>query len=114
MADETLHFYPYEARVMPLTLIQRERRLPAGAPGEVLVHLNERVEPTQVVARAHHTHDFRILDVANALRVPRSQVKRHMLKEMGAAVEAGQPLAVRGVLGAGAAAGIRTIDVARA
>jgi len=98
MTDETLHFYPYEARVMPLTLIQRERRLPAGAPGEVLARQNERVESTQIVARVHHTQDFRILDVARALRVPRSQVKRYMLKEIGAAVEADQPLAARGGL----------------
>jgi hypothetical protein len=98
MAGETLNFYPYEARVMPLTLIRRERMLPPGAQGEVLVRQNERVEPTDVVARVHHTHDFRILDVARALRVPRSQVKRYMLKEMGAAVEADQPVAARGGL----------------
>jgi len=98
MTGETLHLYPYEVQVMPLTLTRRVRWLPAGAPGEVLARQNERVEPTQIVARVHHTHDFRILDVARALRVPRSQVKRYMLKEMGAAVEANQPLAARGGL----------------
>jgi hypothetical protein len=62
----------------------------------VMVRNNERVEPTQVVARVHQTQDFRIIDVARALRVPRSQVKRVMLKEPGATVEAEQPLAARG------------------
>jgi len=96
MADESVDFYPYEAHVMPLTMIRRERRLPM--PGEVVVRNNERVEPTQVVARVHQTHDFRIIDVARALRVPRSQVKRFMLKEPGATVEANQVIALRGGL----------------
>jgi len=96
MADESVAFYPSEAQMMPLTLIRRERRLPM--PGEVLVRSGERVEPTQVVARVHQTHDFRIVDVARALRVPRSQVKRYMLKEIGTAIEAGQPIAGRGGL----------------
>jgi hypothetical protein len=95
MADEVT-FYPYEAHVMPLTMIQRERRLPA--PGEVMVRNGERVEPTQVVARVHQTHDFRIIDVARALRVPKSQVKRYMLKGIGDTVEADQVLATRGRL----------------
>jgi hypothetical protein len=94
MADQSLAFYPSEARVMPLTLIQCERRLPLQ--GEVLVHNAERVEPTDIIARAHRKQDFRILDVARKLHVPRSQVKRYMLKEVGDSVEAGQPLAVRG------------------
>jgi hypothetical protein len=94
MADESLAFYPSEAQIMPLTLIQCERRLPL--PGEVLVHHSERVEPTDVVARVHRKQDFRILDVARKLHVPRSQVKRFMLKGVGDSVEAGQPLAVRG------------------
>jgi hypothetical protein len=88
--------YPSQAQVMPLTMIRRVRSLPAT--GEVLVQKGERVEPTQVVARVHQTQDFRILDVARALRVPRSQVKRFVVKEVGAAVEAGQPIAVRGGL----------------
>jgi len=96
MDDESVGFYSYEAHVMPLTMIRRERRLPM--PGEVMVRPGERVEPTQVVARVHQTQDFRIMDVARALRVPRSQVKRFMLKEVGATVEVNQPLAARGGL----------------
>ena len=81
---------------MPLTLIQCERRLPAK--GEVLVHPGERVEPTDVVARVHQTQDFRIVDVARKLGVPKSQVKRFLLKSVGDTVEAGQTIAMRGGL----------------
>jgi hypothetical protein len=96
MADESVAFYPSEAHVMPLTMIRRERLLPL--PGEVMVRQGERVEPTQVVAKVHQTQDFRILDVARMLHVPRSQVKRFMVKEIGATVEATQVLAASGGL----------------
>lgn len=87
-------FYPSEAWAIPLTLIQRERRLPAQ--GEVTVHQGARVEPTEVVARVHQTQDFRIVDVARGLRVPRAQVSRFVRKKIGEAVEAGDILAERG------------------
>jgi len=97
MADESVAFYPYEARVMPLTLIQCERRLPV--PGEVMVHQGDRVEPTDVVARVHQTRDFRIVDVARRLGVPRSQLNRVMIKKVGQTVEANEPLAMGKLLG---------------
>ena len=96
MADQTISFYPSETRAIPLTLIQVERRLPSK--GEVIVHLGERVEPTDVVARVHQTQDFRIVDVARKLGVPKSQVKRFLLKSVGDAVEAGQLIAMSGGL----------------
>jgi hypothetical protein len=96
MADQTVSFYPSETRAIPLTLIQVERRLPAK--GEVIVHQGERVEPTDVVARVHQTQDFRIVDVARKLGVPKSQVKRFLLKSVGDTVEAGQTIAMRGGL----------------
>jgi len=96
MADQSISFYPSETRAQPLTLIQCERRLPAK--GEVLVHQGDRVEPTDVVARVHQTQDFRIVDVARKLGVPKSQVKRFLLKSVGDAVEEGQTIAMRGGL----------------
>lgn len=78
---------------MPLTLIRRERRLPS--PGEVLVRPNERVEPTDVVARVHQKQDFRIVDVARLLHVPRNQVGRIMLKRVGQTVDLNEPLTAR-------------------
>lgn len=93
MADQTLTFYPSEARVTPLTLIQVERVLPDE--GEVMVHTGQRVEPSDVVARVHQTQDFRILDVARSLGVQKSQVKRFMLKSVGDAVEARHVIALR-------------------
>ena len=79
---------------MPLALIQCERRLPAQ--GEVMVRQGARVEPTEVVARVHQTQDFRILDVARKLRVPRAQAGRCMLKKVGETVKADEVVAERG------------------
>jgi len=77
-----------------LALIQRERRLPV--PGEVMAHQGARVEPTEVVARVHQTQDFRIVDVARGLRVPRAQASRFVKKKVGETVEADEILAERG------------------
>lgn len=93
MPTESAAYYPSDVRVMPLTMIQCERRLPAT--GEVLVRQGQRVEPTQVVARTHQAQDFRILDIAHKLRVPRTQVNRFVVKKAGDTVEANEPIAVR-------------------
>jgi len=87
-------FYPSEARVIPLALIQCERRLPV--PGEVTVRHGAQVDPTEVVARVHQTQDFRIVDVARGLRVPRAQASRFVRKKVGEIVEADEILAERG------------------
>lgn len=87
-------YYPSEARVIPLALIQCERRLPAQ--GEVTVRPGVRVEPTDVVARVHETQDFRILDVARKLHVARAQASQFMRKKVGETVEADEVLAEHG------------------
>jgi hypothetical protein len=87
-------FYPSEARVIPLALIQCERRLPVQ--GEVTVRPGTRVDPTDVVAHVHETQDFRILDVARKLHVARAQASHFMRKKVGETVEADEVLAERG------------------
>lgn len=86
-------YYPFETQVTPLTNVRRERILPA--PGEVLVRVGERVEPTQVVAQAHLPGDFRILPVARLLGVPASRVRRYMRVKLGDEVQQGQVLAAQ-------------------
>jgi len=90
--------YPFETQVTPLTTIRRERILPV--PGDVLVRIGERVEPTQVVARADLPGDFRILHIAHSLGVPVSRVKRCLQVNLGDEVQRGQVIARRGRLSA--------------
>nr|HID15105.1 hypothetical protein [Anaerolineae bacterium] len=86
-------YYPFETQAIPLTNVRRERVLPV--PGEVLVRAGERVEPTQVVARANMPGDFRILPVARLLGIPASQVKRYLRVNLGDEVQQGQAVAAR-------------------
>lgn len=86
-------YYPFETQVTPLVNVRRERVLPAS--GEVLVRVGERVEPTQVVARANLPGDFRILSVARLLGVPASRIGRYMRVNLGDEVRQGQVIAAR-------------------
>jgi hypothetical protein len=84
-------YYPSETQVTPLVNVRRERLLPV--PGEVLVQLGERVEPTQVVARADLPGDFRVLSVAHELGVSPDKIKRYMQVKVGDGVRHGQVVA---------------------
>jgi hypothetical protein len=91
-------YYPTETRIAPLTNIRRERVLPA--PGEILVRTGDRVEPTQIVARANLLGDFRIVPVARLLDVSASQIKPHLRVQPGDRVKRGQVIAKRGRISA--------------
>jgi hypothetical protein len=91
-------YYPSETQVTPLINVRRERLLPT--PGEVLVHIGERVEPTQVVARADLPSEFRILPVARLLGIPASKVKHYLRIKPGNEVRRGQIVARGKGLGA--------------
>jgi hypothetical protein len=91
---------PFETQVTPLTTVRRKRMLPA--PGVILVRVGDRVEPTQVVARANVPSDFRILPVARLLDVPVSRVKRYLRVDLDDEVQRGQVIAKRGGLFASA------------
>lgn len=77
------------------TRVRIERALPMSA--EVLVQEGERVQATQVIARA--TDDIArrvyIVDVAGALDLPGRDVSSSMVKQRGEYVRAGELLAVR-------------------
>lgn len=87
-------YYPAEVYVTPLTLVRRERVLPA--PGEVLVRQGEHVEPLQVVARAELPGLPSIVPVARLLDVSLARLKKYLRVKTGDTVEQGQPIAKRG------------------
>ncbi|MCS7178622.1 MAG: hypothetical protein RML46_02230 [Anaerolineae bacterium] len=80
----------------PLTVVLKERRLPA--PGDILVREGDRVEPVQVIGRALRPGEFRIINVSQALGVPRRAVRRYLKVEVGQEVRRGDVLAARGGL----------------
>jgi len=86
-------YYPFETQITPLTSISRRRILPA--PGEILVHVDQRVEPTQIVAQTHLPSDFRILSLARLLNVSPAQVEGCLRVELGDEVQKGQIVAKR-------------------
>ena len=53
--------------VLPLTTIERERTLPVA--GEVVVKLNQKVSPTDVIAEATWAREHVLIDVARALDI---------------------------------------------
>ena len=89
-------YYPSETQVTPLTTLRRERVLPV--PGDVLVRIGDRVEPTQVIARANVPGDFRILPVARTLGVTGKRLKRYLRVQLDDKVHRGQIIAKRGRL----------------
>jgi hypothetical protein len=83
--------------LIPGALARIERRLPH--PGEVVVRVGQRVEPDDVVARAFVPAAPQIVNLARALMIPPSRVKRALLHEVGAQVAQGVPLARSGRFG---------------
>jgi len=90
-----MHFYPPQTIVSPLTLIRRERFLPA--PGEILVRGGEKVDPIHIIGRARLPGEFRIANVAKELHVPVSAVKRYLKVKHNEEVTQGQVLARSGL-----------------
>jgi hypothetical protein len=88
-------FYPSLTRVIALTTIRRERILPVQ--GEVLAKIDTRVEPMTIVARAKVPGRYRILDVAQTLRVFPDEAEKYVERQPGQAVKAGETVAQRHV-----------------
>ncbi len=84
-----------ETRVVPLTTIKRERRLPVA--GEVLVNKGSPVEPYDIVARAFLPGELRIVEVGKELSLKGQDIGSYLLKEVGHEVKAGEPLAAKRV-----------------
>jgi len=87
-------YYPSAFKVVPYGRVSLERLLPF--PGEVLVEPGQRVEPMDVVARAHMPSQIRILHVAQRLSIAEEDLQKCLLKEPGERVEKGEVIAVVG------------------
>lgn len=77
--------------VMPNTVARIERRLPH--PGEVLVRVGQRVEAEDIVAKAFVPAVPRIVNIAQELAIPASQVERALRREVGNKITRNEPLA---------------------
>ncbi len=86
--------YACGTEIDDLTRIRRERVLPR--PGDILVSPGDRVEASQVVARADLPGDFCIVPVARRLDVPASAIEAYLQVELGDRVHRGTVIAKRG------------------
>jgi len=84
-------YIPPVAHVIPLTSIRRERILPI--PGTITVHLNERVQPHDVVAEAEIAPQHKFIDVAQVLGLPAREVSRYLVRDRGDRVLKGELIA---------------------
>lgn len=84
-------YLPPVTHVLPMTTIRRERRLPVA--GTVTARVNERVQAQDVIAEAELAPRHYFLDLSRGLGVPVREAARHLVKEEGARVEAGEVLA---------------------
>jgi len=87
-------YYPSAFKVVPYGRMSLKRLLPF--PGEVLVEQGQRVEPMDVVGRAHMPSQVRILHVAQRLSIPEGDLQKYLLKGPGERVEEGEVIAVVG------------------
>ena len=67
--------------VLPLTTIVRERTLPVA--GKVNAHLNQRVNPTDVIAEANFAREHVLLDVARTFGVSANAADKLMKVKEG-------------------------------
>lgn len=78
--------------VLPLTAIERERVLPVN--GNVIAKLNQKVNPTDVLAEASWSREHILLDVAHILGIPPAQADRLIRVKVGDEVSQGTEVAV--------------------
>jgi hypothetical protein len=82
-------YYPATNLIMEETVIVRDRVLPPHVYGQVVVDEGDEVTGTKVVARGRMPQEYAIFDIAEALRIDRSNTDK-----LNAAieVEAGEPV----------------------
>lgn len=79
------------AHVLPVTLIQRKRLLPAT--GKILTRKGQKVSAAEVVAVANITPNHILLDVARGLGVPAAEADKYIQKQQGEEVAVGDVIA---------------------
>jgi len=78
--------------VLPLTAIERERTLPVA--GNVLVKLNQKVNPTDILAETSYSHDHVLVDVTRLLGISPTKADRLIRVKVGDEVNRGAEIAV--------------------
>lgn len=76
-----------------LSVIRRQRMLPIS--GTVLVRAGQKVEPTEVIARAILEPKHIVLDIARGLGVARNEAGKYIQRQAGEEIEAGSTIASR-------------------
>lgn len=84
-------YLPPVTHVLPLATVRRERRLPVA--GTVTVRVNEKVQAQDVIAEAELAPRHYFLDLSRGLGVPVRETSRHLVRERGDRVEAGDVIA---------------------
>lgn len=77
--------------ISPMATIRRERRLPY--PGTILVHGNERVHASDVIAETEIQSRHAFLDIARGLGVGVGEVPRFMQRAVGDTIDQGDVIA---------------------
>src|SRR5512135_947565 len=77
--------------VLPVTLIQRKRLLPAT--GKILTRKGAKVTAAEVIGEANLTPDHLLLDVARGLGVSPSEADKNIKKQQGEDVAVGDVIA---------------------
>lgn len=85
-------------RVVPATLLRRERMLPAR--GKILVGIDDRVDAVDIIGRYQKPGRLIRLDARAALRLGNRDVADFLKKHVGDSVQRGEAIAVRPRLGA--------------
>jgi hypothetical protein len=91
-------YYPQHRFILGLTLVRRERRLPSGAIGEVMVQDHVPVEANTVVLRGAVSGEFLILNALEplGLRRPDELTEDLFIAKSGDVVDRGQVIAQKG------------------
>ncbi len=84
-------FLPSVTHVIPMTTIRRERVLPV--PGAIAVRVNEKVQAADVLAEAEIEPKHFYLDIARGLGIAPQEVARHLTRQQGDRVDAGDVIA---------------------
>ncbi|MGC8856066.1 MAG: hypothetical protein ACP5QU_04635 [Anaerolineae bacterium] len=80
--------------ILPLTTIVRERKLPV--PGRVITRLDQKVNPTDVIAEAPWGTEHLLLDVGRLLNVSAARAERLIRCKVGDRLVAGAEIATGG------------------
>jgi hypothetical protein len=81
------------AHILPLTTLRRTRLLPLD--GRVIAHMDQKVNPLDVVAEAHLGSEHLMIDVARPLGIAADAADRLIIVKPGENISKGQPLTIK-------------------